>query len=81
MLLSHGVTPILVFDGRHLPSKLGTETKRREYSLFKLLLFNQETTLFSIFLNPETEKDIKFKPGNIFDKATLQRLENVSKSV
>jgi len=30
MLLSHGVTPILVFDGRHLPSKLVTETKRRE---------------------------------------------------
>ncbi|XP_037087909.1 exonuclease 1-like [Pollicipes pollicipes] len=30
LLLSHGVKPILVFDGCHLPSKQSTETKRRE---------------------------------------------------
>lgn len=29
MLLAHGVTPILVFDGGPLPSKKGTEEKRR----------------------------------------------------
>ena len=31
MLLSHQLKPILVFDGQHLPSKLVTEVKRREY--------------------------------------------------
>ena len=30
MLLSHSVTPILVFDGAHLPSKRITEEKRRK---------------------------------------------------
>ncbi|XP_066995742.2 exonuclease 1 isoform X2 [Anabrus simplex] len=30
MLLSHNIKPILVFDGRHLPAKHATETKRRE---------------------------------------------------
>lgn len=30
MLLSHGIKPILVFDGRHLPAKALTENKRRE---------------------------------------------------
>lgn len=30
MLLSHGVHPIMVFDGRHLPAKSETETKRRK---------------------------------------------------
>ncbi|GLH12839.1 Exonuclease 1 [Gryllus bimaculatus] len=30
MLLSHNIKPILVFDGRHLPAKAGTEKKRRE---------------------------------------------------
>lgn len=30
LLLECGVRPILVFDGRHLPSKKGTEKKRRE---------------------------------------------------
>ncbi|OAD55893.1 Exonuclease 1 [Eufriesea mexicana] len=30
MLLSHKIKPILVFDGRHLPAKAQTETKRRE---------------------------------------------------
>lgn len=30
MLLSHDIKPILVFDGQPLPSKLGTELKRRE---------------------------------------------------
>ncbi|XP_055633954.1 exonuclease 1 [Toxorhynchites rutilus septentrionalis] len=30
LLLSHDIKPILVFDGRHLPAKAGTEAKRRE---------------------------------------------------
>ncbi|XP_022830441.1 exonuclease 1 [Spodoptera litura] len=30
MLLSHNIKPILVFDGRHLPAKAMTESKRRE---------------------------------------------------
>lgn len=30
MLLSKNVKPILVFDGRHLPAKAMTESKRRE---------------------------------------------------
>lgn len=30
MLLRHGVKPILVFDGRNLPSKAETEMKRRQ---------------------------------------------------
>ncbi|XP_045113559.1 exonuclease 1-like isoform X2 [Portunus trituberculatus] len=30
LLLSHGIKPIMVFDGCHLPSKAVTETKRRE---------------------------------------------------
>ena len=30
MLLGHGIKPIMVFDGRHLPSKKETEIKRRE---------------------------------------------------
>lgn len=30
LLLSHRIRPILVFDGRHLPAKAGTELKRRE---------------------------------------------------
>ncbi|KZS14383.1 putative Exonuclease 1 [Daphnia magna] len=30
MLISHDIKPILVFDGQPLPSKLGTELKRRE---------------------------------------------------
>lgn len=30
LLIESGVRPILVFDGRHLPSKKGTEKKRRE---------------------------------------------------
>ena len=30
MLLHHNIKPVLVFDGRHLPSKAGTEKKRRE---------------------------------------------------
>ena len=31
LLLSHGIRPLMVFDGQPLPSKLGTETQRREY--------------------------------------------------
>ena len=30
MLIAHGVIPVLVFDGGHLPSKNGTEEKRRK---------------------------------------------------
>lgn len=30
LLLSHGIRPILVFDGRHLPAKALTEKKRRD---------------------------------------------------
>ena len=30
MLIGHGIKPVMVFDGRHLPSKKETETKRRE---------------------------------------------------
>ncbi len=30
LLLDHDIKPILVFDGRNLPSKAGTEKKRRE---------------------------------------------------
>lgn len=30
MLLSKNIKPILVFDGRHLPAKAMTESKRRE---------------------------------------------------
>ena len=30
MLLHHDIKPILVFDGRNLPSKAATEAKRRE---------------------------------------------------
>lgn len=30
LLLSHDIKPILVFDGRHLPAKAMTESKRRE---------------------------------------------------
>ncbi|KAF0308683.1 Exonuclease 1 [Amphibalanus amphitrite] len=30
MLLAHGLKPVLVFDGRNLPSKADTEAKRRE---------------------------------------------------
>lgn len=30
LLLTHGIKPIMVFDGCHLPSKAVTETKRRE---------------------------------------------------
>ncbi|KAK2576478.1 hypothetical protein KPH14_005809 [Odynerus spinipes] len=30
MLLKHNIKPILVFDGRHLPAKAATESKRRE---------------------------------------------------
>ena len=30
MLLGHGIKPVMVFDGRHLPSKKETEMKRRE---------------------------------------------------
>ena len=29
MLLHHNIKPVLVFDGRNLPSKAGTEKKRR----------------------------------------------------
>ena len=29
MLLHHSIKPVLVFDGRNLPSKAGTEKKRR----------------------------------------------------
>ncbi|KAI6659969.1 Exonuclease 1 [Oopsacas minuta] len=36
MLISKGVKPILVFDGAHLPSKRGTEEKRRrQRNIFK----------------------------------------------
>lgn len=30
MLLNYKIKPILVFDGRHLPAKAQTESKRRE---------------------------------------------------
>ncbi|XP_052863763.1 exonuclease 1 [Anopheles cruzii] len=30
LLVSYGIKPILVFDGRHLPAKAATEAKRRE---------------------------------------------------
>ncbi len=30
LMLRHDVKPVLVFDGRNLPSKAGTERKRRE---------------------------------------------------
>ena len=36
MLVAHGVTPVLVFDGGNLPSKKGTEEKRRNHrSVFR----------------------------------------------
>ena len=31
MLISHGIKPILVFDGQNLPAKADTEKERREY--------------------------------------------------
>ena len=33
-MLSHGVTPYLVFDGGHLPMKMGTENDRERYKHF-----------------------------------------------
>lgn len=35
MLLAANIKPILVFDGRHLPAKAETESKRREYVYLK----------------------------------------------
>lgn len=34
MLLKYDIKPILVFDGRHLPAKAETESKRHEYVKF-----------------------------------------------
>ena len=45
MLLYHDIKPILVFDGRNLPSKADTEKKRRENRKANRLVYRVSTVV------------------------------------
>jgi hypothetical protein len=48
LLKSHGIIPVLVFDGKNVPSKKGTETDRREYVYFPTNSFYISVVMFVI---------------------------------
>ena len=59
MLLSHNVRPIMVFDGKDLPSKLVTEVKRREWVFrfaFDLVFLVFKLVWFFAYRNRERNK-------------------------